>query len=156
MRLSFDTIDEVKDFVKQLKGTRGGKGGSDDDTGATAGNVNVGGAPAGLAPPPAQPPAGAPAFTPPAGGAFVPNQAPAPSTMAAIVGRITAQVDKLIAGQVPGQPAQPMDAVLQWLRGQIAPHDASAAAATMDQVKQVYLNKLPEAALTEMARQIGA
>lgn len=156
MRLSFDTIDEVKDFVKQLKGGRRTKGDADGDDGETG--AQVGGASTGLAPPPAQPPAGAPNFTPggtPApGGAFVPGAAP--NTMPAIVGRITAQVDKLIGGQVPGQPAQPADAVLQWLRGQIAPHDATAASATMDQVKQVYLAKLPEAALNEMARLIGA
>lgn len=156
MRLSFDSIDEVREFVKSLKGTRGGK--DKDDEGAAVGNL---GTPQGLAPPPAQPPTSnpAPSFTPGAapGGAFTPGAAPAaPPTMSAIVGRIIAQVDKLIAGQVPGQGAQPAEAVLQWMRNQVAPHDASAAGATMDQMKQVYLNKLPEAALNEMARQIAA
>lgn len=158
MRLSFDTIDEVKDFVKQLKGGRRVKGDTDDgdDTGAAAGNL---GTAQGLAPPLAMPPGNQTAsFAPPTGGAgaFTPAGGPPPNTMQAIVARITAQVDKLIGGQVPGQAAQPADAVLQWLRGQIAPHDASAANATMDQVKQVYLGKLPENALNEMARLIGA
>jgi hypothetical protein len=157
MRLSFDSIDEVKEFVKQLKGGRRTK--ADDDGDATEQAPATGAAPAPIQPPPA----GAPSFTPPSGPAptFQPGAAPAPSappanTMPAIVGRIVTQVDKLIAGQVPGQPTQPADAVLQWLRGQIAPFDASAANATLDQVKQVYLNKLPEQALNQIAQLIGA
>lgn len=156
MRLSFDTIDEVKDFVKQLKTTRKGKGEDDD---ADAGTGAAVGQQGGQAPAPILPPTGGqPNFTP--GGApgptFTPGNQPPPNTMPAIVARINAQLDKLIAGTVPGQPAQPVAAIEQWLRTQVAPHDASAAAATLDQFKQAYLNKLPEVALNEMARLIGA
>lgn len=152
MRLSFDSIDEVKDFVKNLKNTRGGKDKEDGEV--TSGN----------APAPLQPPQGAAAggfpgtggntFAPPAGGAGPQGGAfpaadatgPAPEALA-LVQRINVKVDGAIAG---GQPA---DAVLQWFRGQCGPE---AASFTLDQIKTVALPRMPMAGLENIAKLMNA
>jgi hypothetical protein len=152
MELKFFSIDEVKDFVKQLKGTRGGKGGSDDDSTAGA----TGQAPAPLMPgqggpggPTFQQPAFNPQPGPGAGGAGFPGNPSVgvDAATAAIVGRIVAKIDGAIAS---GQPA---DAVLTWFRGQCG---AEAANATMDQIKQTFLYKLPMASLENIAKLMNA
>jgi hypothetical protein len=149
MKLCFDTLEEVKDFVKQLKGTRGGKGDKDDDAGP------------GTAPAPIQPPAGqaAPTFAP--SGGFVPpgagatqqgaafpaaNAGPAPEIMA-LVQRISARVDSAI------QSGQPADQVLTWFRTQCGPE---AATATMDQIKQHFLPRAAQAKLDDIAKLMAA
>jgi len=166
VEFSGNTADEVneqvKDYASKIKGSRGGKGGSTADEGAQTGNAPApmmpptgGAAPGG--PPPL--PAGGPVFAPPAGaagapGAFpaagappvAPSPGPSPET-AALVQRINARIDGAI------QSGQPTDAVLQWFRNQCGPE---AAQATLDQIKQNLLYKLPMANLTEIAKMMNA
>lgn len=147
--------EQVKDYASKIKGSRGGKGGKDDGEAQT-----------GTAPPPMQPPAGGPPplpaggmpnFAPPAGGAATPGafpaagapiatQGPSPE-VAALVQRINARIDGAIAS------GQPTDAVLQWFRNQCGPE---AAQATLDQIKQNLLYKLPVPNLTEIAKMMNA
>ena len=154
MKLCFDSIEEVKEFVASLKGTRGKKGEADE--GAAPGN----------APAPLQPPAGGVAqgfnpggmattqFAPPvggvaqAGGAFPAAAAPtvAPE-IAALVQRIIVKLDAAIAS---GQPA---DAALNWLKSQCGPDTANY---TMDQIKQQALPKLAQPVLENMAKLMAA
>lgn len=158
MKLCFDSIEEVQAFVKQLKGTRGGKGKDDGENEAATGN----------APAPLQPPAGgqhsfAPASTAgasaaPVGGfpgvggpgttnAGFPAAGPAPEVLS-IVSRIISKTDaSLQAGQ--GTPEQ----VLQWFRNQCGPE---AANMTLDQVKTIALPRLPMPTLENMAKLIAA
>lgn len=139
MKLCFDSIEEVKDFVGSLKGTRGKKG---DDAEPQAANQ---------APAPLQPPAQQqPAFNPPAQVAGFPGAGAAPGTdpaVHALVERIVKRIDGAIAS---GQPA---DAVLTWFRGQCG---AEAANATMDQIKQSFLPKLAAPALENIAKLMNA
>lgn len=140
MKLCFDSIEEVKEFVASLKGTRGKKGEADDDLPKATGQ----------APAPLQPPAAQTAtFNP---GGFAPQAlpvaavtGPAPEVVA-LVGKITAKLDAAIAA---GQPA---DAALQWFRGQCGPE---AAQATMDQIKAVFLPKTPVPGLENIAKLMG-
>lgn len=145
MKLCFDSIEEVKLFVGNLKGTRGKKGENDD------GELIP---PQQQAPAPIMPPQGQPAaFQPQAAPAFTPPQPAFPSAPAAdpaiagLVNRIVARIDGAIAG---GQPA---DAVLTWFRGQCG---AEAAGATMDQIKQVFLPKLAMPTLENIAKLMNA
>lgn len=146
MRLSFDSIDEVKEFVKGLKGTRGGKAGDNDDgAGPQTGGQT---APALLQPPTGQtfnPGAGGAAFNPGGAAGFSPvGVAP---EVTALVNRIVARADALVAG---GQDA---NAMLTWFRTQCGPE---AAQATLDQIKTVFLSKASVTTLTEMVKLIGA
>lgn len=144
MQLIFDSIEEVKAFVTQLKGTRGKGKGDDADEGAAATTQ----APAPLAPPQAQTAAFQPAaFTPPAAGAAFPGAPAVDPAVASLVQRIVAKVDGAIAS---GQPA---DAVLTWFRGQCG---AEASAATMDQIKTVFLHKLGVPGLEQIAKLMNA
>jgi hypothetical protein len=138
MKLCFDSIEEVKDFVGSLKGTRGKKGDADDGGDAKA-------------PPPIMPPVGGAStgFTSPASGfiaqgGFPPAGDPA---VQALVTRINTKIDGALAS------GQPQDAALQWFRGQCGPE---AAAATMDQIKTVFLPRLTLPALENIAKLMGA
>jgi hypothetical protein len=152
MRLSFDSIDEVREFVKGLKGTRGGKG-SDTDEGPATGSQQ---APAPIMPPQGQAGGfpGAAGFAPPgpgagqAGGGFPAAAAtgPAPEVLA-LVQRISTKIDGAVAS---GQPAE---GVLNWFRTQCGPE---AASATMDQIKQIALPRMPVAALENIAKLMNA
>ena len=149
MKLCFDSIEEVKEFVGSLKGTRG-KGKGDADDGSAAGQTTH-------APAPIMPPVGgAPAqFAPPAAGFAAPNpfgaqQGGMPSVapeVAALVARINAKIDGALAS------GQPQDAALAWFRGQCGPE---AAAASMDQIKTVFLPRLTPPALENIAKLMGA
>lgn len=158
MRLSFDSIEEVKEFVKALKGTRGGKD-KDDEAAPTTGN----------APAPLAPPTGAVAgagfggggqagFTaPPAGGAgpgagaFPALGAPiagpqlAPEA-AAFVAKIGAVMDAAAAGPKAAE-------MLQWFRNSCGP---DAANATSEQIKAVFLPRFNVQQLADMAKLVGA
>ena len=128
MKLCFDSIEEVKDFVGALKGTRGKKG---EDGGEAGGQVTH------TAPQPQQPPQSQPAAFQPASPQFTapiafPAQPSADPAVSAIVSRINTRIDGAIAS---GQPA---DQVLAWFRGQCG---AEAVNATMDQIKTVFLPK---------------
>ena len=145
MKLCFDSIEEVKEFVGGLKGTRGKKGDADD--GAAVAHA----VPAPMMPPPGQ---GQPVFAPPPPATGFPA-APAPfgaavthaPEMVALVARIGTKLDSALAS---GQPA---DAALAWFRQRCGPE---AAMATIDQIKTVYLAKLSVANLEETAKLMGA
>jgi hypothetical protein len=141
MKLSFDSIEEVKEFVASLKGTRGKKGDTEDPPSVPA---------------PAQPPTTG-FVAGPQQAVFAPGpQAPVTPAfpvatvdpaVASLVQRISTKLDAAIAG---GQNA---DAALAWFRNRCG---AEAANATMDQIKTVYLTKLSVPNLEETAKLMGA
>ena len=148
MELKFTSIEEVQEFVKRLKGTRGGKN-TDDDT------------PAPNVPAPMQPPATSfpgpttqAAFVPPGGGAGQPGTGfpaavatgPAPEVLA-LVNRIVVKLDgSLASGQSP-------DAIVAWFRSQCGPE---AAQATLEQIKGHFLPRMTVAALEAIAKPMNA
>jgi hypothetical protein len=148
--VEFDSEEEFKARIKNPRGSRAA-----DDDGAGQGNAQQ--APAPLLPPnaaqgqtqpfnPAPHPAPAPAaFTPPQGG--FPGAPVIDPVVGALVGRIVTRIDSAIAS---GQPA---DAVLTWFRGQCG---AEASAATMDQIKTVFLHKLQVPGLENIAKLMNA
>lgn len=169
MKLCFDSIDEVKDFISNLKTARKGKNAGNEDEGGeatttTTAPVNTapvtgpamtatsGGAPAPLQPPTDSGPMGGPAAFPGASGfpgGPAPTAAPTgPSPeVAALVTRIVPRIDAALAS---GQPAE---AVTAWFRGQCGPE---AANATLDQIKQVFLAKLTVPQLDNIAKLVNA
>jgi hypothetical protein len=143
MRLSFDSIDEVREFVKGLKGTRGGKAGDGDETSTDT--------------KPLQPPVGGAAtLAGPGANAGFPNNAgggfPGGATGIdpAVQGVVTRIVTKLDASLAAGNSA---DAALTWFRSHFGPE---AAQATLDQIKQIFLARLPVAKLEDIAKMMGA
>lgn len=147
MKLCFDSIEEVKEFVGNLKGTRNKKGEED-------------GTPTGQAPAPLQPPQtnAGPSFAPGGyvppgagavpGGAFPAAGAPAPDpAVTALVNRISTRIDSAI------QTGQPADQVLAWFRGQCG---AEAANADMNAIKTVFLPKAPMPTLENIAKLMNA
>ena len=154
MQLTFDTVEELKEFVKtHLKNPRNKAGG--DDEGAQVG---------GTAPPPVMPPTGGAASGFPSGpSGFVPQGAgagpmgggfpaaavtgPAPEVVA-LVNRIVARMN----GAVQSGATKPDD-MLTWFRGQCGPE---AAAATIEQVQQHFLPRLPVPALEQIAKMMAA
>lgn len=135
MKLCFDSIEEVKDFVGSLKGTRGGKGGKGDETEMPSVT--------GQAPAPLMPQA---QFTPP-GQQQQPTGPFGDPAVTALAGRIAARIDSAIAS---GQPA---DQALAWFRGQCG---AEASAATMEQIKSIFLPKMAVAGLENIAKLMNA
>lgn len=144
-------FDSEEEFKARIKNPRGSRSGADD--GDTAGQTTQ-------APPPLQPPQTQPAFNPtpppPQTAAFTPSQgfpgAPvgqpaADPVVAALVQRIVTRIDSAIAG---GQPA---DAVLNWFRGQCG---AEASAATMDQIRTIFLPKVAVPGLENIAKLMNA
>ena len=136
-------FDSEAEFKTRIKNPRGGK----DDDGPTVGQQGAAQAPAPIVPPaaafnPAPVPA---AFTPPQG--FSGAQPAGDPVIAGLVQRIVARIDGAIAS---GQPA---DAVLNWFRGQCG---GEAAAATMDQIKTVFLPKLAVPGLENIAKLMNA
>jgi hypothetical protein len=141
-------FDSEEEFKARIKNPRN-KGGTDD---GDAGQATT------QAPAPLQPPQ-QPAFNPapaPASAAFVPpqgfpgasaGQPAADPAVSGLVQRITARIDSAIAS---GQPA---DAVLNWFRGQCG---AEASAASMDQIKTVFLHKLAVPGLENIAKLMNA
>lgn len=158
MELKFFSLDEVKDFVKQLKGTRGGKD-KDDETGGLGATGQTGGAPAPLMPPQQQPGGFQPPQSyPPQGqaqpqgfpGAGMPGVDP---VVAQLVNRIVTSIDLSIAPVTSGGRGQSPEQALTWFRGQCGPE---AANATLDQIKQHFLFKLPAQSLEGLAKLMGA
>ena len=154
MELRFTSIEEVQEFVKRIKGSRGGKGEKDEGEAQT-----------GNAPPPLQPPAGGAmqgfnpgGFAAPGagagqeGGGFPVAGAqtgPAPEVLA-LVQRITAKLDAAIAS---GQNAEQ---ALVWFRGECVKGGVDANNYTLDQIKQIALPKLPVPALEGIAKLMAA
>lgn len=156
MQLIFESIDEVRDFVTKLKGTRGGKNSGSDEA-----DTNTAGTATGQAPAPLQPPQGGPSFAPPGnaapaftapsfpGGSPLPTAAP---EVAALVGRISARMDAIIAS---GQTKA--DDMLGWFRAQCVQNGfPEAGGATLDQIKGSWLAKLPQPSLDVIAKTIAA
>jgi hypothetical protein len=144
MKLEFNSIEEVKEFMAQLKGTRGKRGDGDGETGPQ---------PPALAMPPTggataafQGPSAAQGFAPPTASPF-PATTGGDPTIAALVHRIGAGIDTQLA-----RGSDPNNA-LMWFRQQCGPE---AAAATMEQIKTVFLPRLPMAALENIAKLTGA
>lgn len=164
MKLCFDSIEEIKEFMTRIKGTRGGK--NKDETEetetvsapATVATSAVTTAP-NTAPAPMQPPAGdAPNGSPsfpaagfPGGGVTLGAPTAAPSgpspEVAALVTRINNHLGTLAQNNQLG------DQALSWLRNQCGPE---AASATIDQIKGIFLAKLQPPALDQIAKLIGA
>jgi hypothetical protein len=162
MKLCFDSIDEVKTFVAALKTTRGGKkddAAGDDtqgaalgqiaaaqgNTGLPAGNVGFAGQTANLSP------VAGPGAAPGAAGAFPgagqtvqaqPQQVQLHPLAKAIIERSDASI---AAGH-------PVDGVTTWFRGLLGPE---AAQATWEQIKTLFIPRLSEAQLKQMAPQLG-
>jgi hypothetical protein len=144
MKLEFNSVEEVKEFVAQLKGKRGPKGDNDD------------GAAEQRAPAPVLPPAaastgfgGAPSqFSSGFPGVGAGHAGASSGEVTALVHRVNAKIDGAIGS---GQPA---DAVLSWFRQRC--EGVGGAAATLDQIKTVYLPKLSIAHLEETAKLMGA
>lgn len=148
MRLSFDSIEEVKEFVSGLKGTRGKKGDADEATGQ--------------APVPMPPPNNAPnfpgsvGFAPPAGGAAPMGAGPFATGAPGVAPEVLALVQRIndrTNAIVTGPPAQPVEQVLQWFRNQCG---AEAASATMDQIRTIFLPRMTQPGLEEIAKLINA
>lgn len=133
MKLCFDSIEEVKTFVGQLKGTRGKKG-EDDNEPATA---PVGGQP--VMPP-------AMGFAPPQTAVQgFPGAAAAPAVNP-LVGQIIGKLDGALAS------GQSVDQMTNWFRNLLGP---DAANASLDQIKQIFLPRLAEPQLKQLAQQVG-
>jgi hypothetical protein len=146
MRLSFDSIEEVKEFVANLKGTRGKKG---DDAETT--EVK------GTAPAPLMPPAGGfagpgaaagfPGAAAVGGGAFPGGVAQVDPAVQTVVTRIVTKLDAALASGSSNP-----EGALTWFRSHFGPE---AAQATLDQIKQVMLARLPVATLENIAKMMG-
>jgi len=133
MKLCFDSIDEVKTFMAALKGTRGkGKDEQADEVAAAP----VGGQPV--------MPVINTGFTAPV--AAVPGFPGANSGTNPLVGQIIVKLDGALAS---GQNAEQ---ITNWFRNLLGP---DAAAATLDQIKQVFIPRLAEPQLKQLAQQVG-
>jgi hypothetical protein len=148
----FESIEEFETFRTSGKKTRTKK----DEADEAAGNT----------PTPLQPPAGGAAVGFPGAGGFAPQGAGAgqmggafPAAGApvlapevvALVNRITARMDSAVSSGVTKA-----DDMLTWFRGQCAGVDPSAANATLDQIKGVFLPKLSVPALDQIAKMMAA
>ncbi len=136
MKLCFDSIDEVKTFVASLKGTRG-KGKDEPEEIAAIAPVQGG--------QPVMP--AMQGFTPPAAAMTgFPGAAPTTPTVNPLVPQIIAKLDGAIA---TGQNAEQ---ITNWFRNLLGP---DAAAATLDQIKQVFIPRLAEPQMKQLAQQVG-
>jgi hypothetical protein len=155
MRLSFDSIEEVKEFVTNLKGTRGKKGETDGETATGSAPAPMaipqGGAVAGFNPGGFAPQA---ASAGPMGGGFPVAGAafggPSPE-IAALVQRIIAKFDSSVAAG-----AANVAQALPWFIGECGKAGVDATNATMDQMKTIFLPKMPAPALDNIAKLMGA
>jgi len=144
--IEFENWDEMETFRTSGKKSRGRKG--DVEDAPTVDEVRD--AVAANTPQQQQPPAAQPAqqqFAPPPGGFPGANgQMPSPSQVHPLVTAILARIDGAI------QTGQSMDAIVTWFRQQIGPE---AANATLDQIKQVFVPRMPEAQLKQIAQPLG-
>ncbi len=150
MELTFSSIEEVKEFVKSLKGTRGGK---DKDDEAAPGN-----APQPMAPPTGQASAfpGAGGFAPQAGGAG--GQTAFPAHGAATLDPVITELVGKVLGRIDGaiQSGQSAESCRQWVAGQIASAGhPDAMNATLDQIKALYLPKMAAPWLSQIYALMG-
>jgi hypothetical protein len=157
IEVTFDSWEEMEAFRTSGKKTRGK--GQKDDADVTVEEVTekVAAMNAQMA---TQPPVSAAVHTlepqtftppatavqPPAGFPGTNGATPPPSTQHPLVSAIQSRIDGAIAS---GQPA---DAIVTWFRQQIGPE---AANATLDQIKQVFIPRMSEAVLKQIAPQLG-
>lgn len=144
--VEFDTEEEFKARIKNPRGTK-----NQDEPETGAGQPATGNAPTPLMP--TQQHAG---FTGPTGGFAPPNGGPAfpgasaPTADPAIMSlaqRINAKLDGMIAA------GQNVDSALNWFRGQAG---SEAANATLDQIKNHFMHKLPMVTLENIAKSMNA
>ena len=135
MKLCFDSIDEVKAFVSQLKGTRGKKGEDDELAAASVAS----------APPVGGQPQMPQAFTVPQAAVNIPSFAQAP-VVNPLVGQIITKLDGALAS------GQSVDMMTNWFRNLLGP---DAAQANLDQIRTVFIPRLPELQLKQLAQQVG-
>lgn len=132
MKLCFDSIDEVKTFMAALKGTRKGKDETDEPVAAPVGGqpqmapINTG-------------------FAPPQTTVGFPGAMPQ-AAVNPLVGQIIVKLDGALA---TGQNAEQ---ITNWFRNLLGP---DAAAATLDQIKQIFIPRLAEPQLKQLAQQVG-
>lgn len=143
MKLEFNSIDEIREFMDQLKGTRGGRKGKTDEADVAADDVK------GSAPAPLQPPAAsAPVFAPQAQPAAPAPVFGAPAVDPAVtdlVGKISARWNESVAAQ----PATG-DAALKFFREQVG-----NAGASKEQIQGTLLAQLSLDALKKIAGLVG-
>lgn len=143
----FFSIEEVKEFVGNLKGARGGKADKGEAETGTA-TATTGGAPVPMGIPDASQQGGFPGagtdFPGPGAQGFPAGPSP---EVQALVQRIVTKTDAAL------QAGQPADQALAWFRSQCG---AEAANATLDQIKTVFLQKLQVPQLTQMAQLLAA
>lgn len=140
MRISveFDNWEEMEAFRTSGKKSRGKKGDVDE--------VTVEEQAAATQPVMGQP-INAPATPPPSHGFPGANGAvPPPAALHPLATAIIGRIDSAIGS---GQPA---DAILNWFRQQIGPE---AASATLEQLKQVFIPRMQETQLKQIAPQLG-
>lgn len=149
--VEFDNEDEFEAFRTSGKKTRA-RGSKDDTNEGNPAGTSPGNAPAPMQPPTGGSPdmsgMGAQQGGFPGAGSGFPSASTGPSPeVAALVARINAKTDAAVAS---GQNAEQARA---WLAGQCG---AEAANATLDQIKTVYLAKLPVPQLTNIAGLMAA
>jgi hypothetical protein len=140
--VEFETWDEMEAFRTSGKKTRGKK----DEPEITVEEVTA--AVAANTPPQAQPQFTPPpvAVQPPAGFPGANGITPPPSAVHPLVTAIVARIDGAIS------TGQSTDAIAGWFRQQIGPE---AANATLDQIKQIFVPRMSEAQLRQLAPQLG-
>lgn len=150
--IDFDSWDEMEAFRTSGKRTRGGKKDGSDDAAetvtpppATSGQI---GAPA-FNPPATQATTGFGATAQPAPGASATTGFPAAGAAPAIHPLAKAIIDRADSAINAGNPVGP---VLDWFKTQIGP---DAKDANWDQMKSVYIPRLSEVQLRQIAPQLG-
>ncbi len=142
MKLEFNSIDEIREFMDQLKGTRGGRKGKADEAEDVKADVPAPlQPPAGSGPvfaPQVQPVATVPAFAAPAAPAIDP-------AVVDLVGKISARWNESVAAQ----PATG-DAALKFFREQVG-----NAGASKEQIQGTLLAQLSLDALKKIAGLVG-
>jgi hypothetical protein len=86
------------------------------------------------------------AFTPPPASTGFPGANGGTPPVHPLVTAILARIDGAVSS------GQPSDAVVTWFRQQIGPE---AAQATLDQIKQIFIPRMTEAQLKQIAPQLG-
>ena len=157
--VEFDSMDDFEAFRVSGRAKRTKKEEAADEAPVVTPAFNQVATGALNVPAPLQPPAEAPAFNPPglappapfaALASAFPAAAAAPAVdpaVAALVGKITAKRDSAFSSG-----ASSADGALGWFREQCGPE---AAQATMAQIDQVFLPKMPPDRLAQLAKWMG-
>lgn len=149
MEFRFNSIDEIREFMDQLKGARGGRKGKSEEA-ETEQAPMTGTAPAPLQPPAVTPgptfaPQAQPAATAPVFGALAAAPAGPDPAVTDLVGKICARWNESVAAN----PATG-DAALKFFRDNVG-----NPAATKEQIQGTLLAGLPLDALKKIAGLVG-